>query len=86
VHFHLLVPEGVFVDDEDRLAFALHPVPHSADVLAIAYRLKRPWPDGRTEATTKAAAGRARHRRRRRWRGIGEIGRARAAATATSHT
>jgi hypothetical protein len=29
VHFHLLVPDGVFVDDHDRLAFALHPVPTS---------------------------------------------------------
>jgi hypothetical protein len=35
VHFHLLVPDGVFIADEDRLAFALHPVPTSADVVAI---------------------------------------------------
>lgn len=41
VHFHLLVPDGVFVDDDDRLAFALHPVPTSADVLAILDRVVR---------------------------------------------
>jgi len=35
VHFHVLVPDGVFVNDENRLAFALHPVPTSADVVAI---------------------------------------------------
>jgi hypothetical protein len=35
VHFHLLVPDGVFVDDEGRLSFALHPMPTSADVVAI---------------------------------------------------
>jgi hypothetical protein len=34
VHFHLLVPDGVFVDDEDRLAFALHPVRRIACRLA----------------------------------------------------
>jgi hypothetical protein len=38
-HFHLLVPDGVFVDADDRLAFALHPVPTSADVLAILDRI-----------------------------------------------
>ncbi len=31
-----IVPDGVFVANDDRLAFALHPVPTSADVLAIA--------------------------------------------------
>jgi hypothetical protein len=31
----------VFVDDDDRLAFALHPVPTSADVLAILDRVVR---------------------------------------------
>jgi hypothetical protein len=41
VHFHLLVPDGVLVDDDDRLAFALHPVPTSADVLAILDRIVR---------------------------------------------
>jgi hypothetical protein len=41
VHFHLLVPDGVFVDDEDRLAFALHPVPTSTDVVAILDRIAR---------------------------------------------
>ena len=41
VHFHLVVPDGVFVDDENRLAFALHPVPTSADVVAILERIVR---------------------------------------------
>jgi hypothetical protein len=41
VHFHLLVPDGVFADDDDQLAFALHPVPTSADVLAILDRIAR---------------------------------------------
>ena len=41
VNCHLLVPDGVFVDDEDRLAFALHPVPTSADVMAILDRIAR---------------------------------------------
>ena len=36
-----LVPDGVFVDDEDRLAFALHPVPTSTDVVAILDRIVR---------------------------------------------
>ncbi|HEX7838091.1 MAG TPA: transposase, partial [Kofleriaceae bacterium] len=38
---HLLVPDGVFVADEDQLAFALHPVPTGADVLAILDRIMR---------------------------------------------
>jgi hypothetical protein len=37
----LLVPDGVFVDDEDRLAFVLHPVPTSEDVMAILDRIVR---------------------------------------------
>jgi hypothetical protein len=37
----LLVPDGVFVDAENRLAFALHPVPISADVVAILDRIVR---------------------------------------------
>lgn len=37
----LVVPDGVFVDVEDRLAFAHHPVPTSADVLAILDRIVR---------------------------------------------
>jgi hypothetical protein len=41
VHFHLFVPDGVFVDDDDRLAFAPHPVPTSTDVLAILNRIAR---------------------------------------------
>jgi hypothetical protein len=31
----------VFVDDDDRLAFALHPVPTSADVVAILDQIMR---------------------------------------------
>jgi hypothetical protein len=41
VHFHLVVPDGVFVDDGEQLAFALHPVPTSGDVLAILDRIVR---------------------------------------------
>jgi hypothetical protein len=35
------VPDGVFLDAEDRLVFALHPVPTSGDVLASLYRIVR---------------------------------------------
>ena len=41
VHFHVVVPEGVFVDDGERLAFAMLPVPTSGDVLAILDRIER---------------------------------------------
>ena len=41
MHFHVLVPDGVFVTDENRLAFALHPVPTSTDVVAILDRIVR---------------------------------------------
>ena len=41
VHFHLVVPDGVFVDDGERLRFALQPVPTNADVLAILDRIVR---------------------------------------------
>ena len=41
VHFHLVVADGVFVDDGDGLRFAMHPVPTSADVLAILDRIVR---------------------------------------------
>jgi hypothetical protein len=41
VHFHLVVPDGVFVHADDRLAFAFHPVPTRADVLAILDRIVR---------------------------------------------
>jgi hypothetical protein len=41
VHFHLVVPDGVFVDDGDALAFAMHRVPTSRDVLAIPDRIVR---------------------------------------------
>jgi hypothetical protein len=45
VHFHLRVPDGVFVDNEDRLAFALHSVPTRTDVVAILDRLVRQLAD-----------------------------------------
>ncbi|MDB4953505.1 MAG: hypothetical protein JWO36_1074 [Myxococcales bacterium] len=41
VRFHLVVPDGVFVDDGDRLAFVMHPIPTTADVLAILDRMVR---------------------------------------------
>jgi len=42
VHCHVVIPDGVFVDDDrDGLAFAMHPVPTSADVLAILDRIVR---------------------------------------------
>ena len=42
VHFHLVVPDGVFVDDEAHgLRFELLPVPTNAEVLAILDRLLR---------------------------------------------
>ena len=41
VHFHVVVPDGVFVDDGESLRFAMLPVPTSADVLAILDRIVR---------------------------------------------
>jgi len=41
VHFHVVVPDGVFVDDGEHLAFAMLPVPTSSDVLAILDRIAR---------------------------------------------
>ena len=41
VHFHLVVPDGVFVEDGDDLRFVMHPVPTNADVLAILDRIMR---------------------------------------------
>ena len=41
VHYHVIVPDGVFVDDGEGLRFAMHPVPTSADVLAILDRIVR---------------------------------------------
>src|SRR5258706_10926342 len=41
VHYHVLVPDGLFVDDGDGLRFELHPGPTNADVLAILDRLVR---------------------------------------------
>lgn len=42
VHFHLVVPDGVFVDDEAHgLRFELVPVPTNAEVLVILDRLVR---------------------------------------------
>jgi len=41
VHFHLVVPDGVFVEDGDGLRFVMHPVPTNANVLAILDRIMR---------------------------------------------
>jgi hypothetical protein len=41
VHFHLVVPDGVFVDDGDQLRFVILPVPTNQDVLAILDRIVR---------------------------------------------
>jgi hypothetical protein len=41
VHYHLVIPDGVFVDDGEGLRFEMHPVPTSADVLAILDRIVR---------------------------------------------
>jgi hypothetical protein len=37
----VVVPDGVFVDDSDKLAFVMHPVPTSKDVLVILDRIVR---------------------------------------------
>ena len=41
VHYHLVVPDGVFVDDGEGLRFVMHPVPTTADVVAILDRIVR---------------------------------------------
>ena len=41
VHFHLVVPDGVFVEDGDGLRFVMLPVPTNANVLAILDRIMR---------------------------------------------
>jgi hypothetical protein len=41
VHYHLLVPDGVFAEAGDGLAFVLLPVPTGADLLAILDRVIR---------------------------------------------
>jgi hypothetical protein len=41
VHYHLVVADGVFVEDGDGLRFVMHPVPTNADVLAILDRIMR---------------------------------------------
>ena len=41
VHYHLLVPDGVFAEAGDGLAFVLLPVPTGADLLAILNRVIR---------------------------------------------
>lgn len=41
VHFHLVVPDGVFASDGDELRFEMLPVPTNADVLAILDRIMR---------------------------------------------
>jgi hypothetical protein len=72
VHFHVLVPDGVFVDAENRLAFALHPVPTSADVVAILDRIVRriargspTRPARRPETRGPTCSRKSRPRRRR---------------------
>ena len=41
VHYHVIIPDGVFVDDGDHLAFVTLPVPTSKDVLGILDRIVR---------------------------------------------
>ena len=41
VHFHIVIPEGVFVEDGEGLRFVMLPVPTNADVLAILDRIMR---------------------------------------------
>lgn len=41
VHYHVVVPDGVFVDDDGRLRFEMLPAPTSNDVLAILDRIIR---------------------------------------------
>ncbi len=40
-YFHLVVPDGVFVEDGDSLTFVMLPVPSNAHVLAILDRIMR---------------------------------------------
>ena len=39
--YHLVVPDGVFVEDGEELRFEMLPVPTNADVLAILDRIMR---------------------------------------------
>lgn len=41
VHFHLVVPDGVFVSDDEGLRFEMLPVPTNPNVLAILDRIMR---------------------------------------------
>jgi len=41
VHYHVVVPDGVVVDDGDQVRFAVLPVPTSRDVLTILDRIIR---------------------------------------------
>jgi hypothetical protein len=41
VHFHLVVPDGVFVEDGGSLTLVMLPVPSNTDVLAILDRIMR---------------------------------------------
>jgi len=41
VHFHLVIPDGVFVEDGDGLRFVMLPMPTNANVLAILDRIMR---------------------------------------------
>jgi len=41
VHFHLVVPDGVFVESDAGLRFEMLPVPTNTNVLAILDRIMR---------------------------------------------
>ena len=41
VHFHLVVPDGVFVESDEGLRFEMLPVPTNTNVLAILDRIMR---------------------------------------------
>ena len=41
VHYHVVVPDGVFVKDGEGLRFEMLPVPTNAEVLAILDRIMR---------------------------------------------
>ena len=74
VHYHVIVPDGVFVDDGEGLRFAMHPMPTSADVLAILDRLVR---------RIARRLARETQRRRRRGRAADVLAQVQAEAAAT---
>lgn len=63
VHFHLLVPDGVFAETDAGLVFMLLPAPTGGDLLAIldrvmcrvARRLDREEPDGEASRASCAS-------------------------------